>query len=80
MSTRYVCDFEGCGREAVCRITEERYDSQGNLEVLGYGEVVSRGLDACDVHRSVTHPGWWCRNYEETLRQQAVRELGEVTA
>ena len=80
MSTRYVCDFKDCEREAVCRITEERYDGRDAVEVLGLGQVVGRGLDACDTHRTVTHPGWWCRDYEEVLRQQVLREIRETAA
>lgn len=53
MSVRHICDFPGCEAEAICRITEERYPN--NRETPW-----TRELDACDRHRTYTHPGWWC--------------------
>jgi hypothetical protein len=75
MSTRYICDYPDCEREAVTRISEERLDDLAGVYVVGQAApTFGRSLDSCQEHRTVTHPGWWCLHHEEALREQAHRE------
>ena len=75
MSTKTFCDYPDCERIAVTRITEERLDDLAGVYVMGQAApAFGRSLDACQEHRTVTHPGWWCYDHEEVLRQQALRE------
>lgn len=60
MSVRYTCDYPKCENEAVVRIFEEWY-SKAYPDLLGQDPPDDRSLDACAEHRTITHPGWWCR-------------------
>lgn len=52
--TRYVCDVDGCQRDAVARLTAATLPNSPYQTSIGYAEMswpgTSRGMDLCEPH------------------------------